>query len=65
MLVFAFSVGLPMLAQDFSGIRRMVARRFPTLAERVDFRAISADSQGHERFRLWTKDARLHIEASS
>lgn len=50
---------------DFDGIVRLVERRIPQLAGRVEFRAIAAVPGGNDCFTLSTRQDRLLVEATT
>ena len=50
---------------DFSGVARLVERRIPFLAGKVDFRPAPAAAENSDAFTLATRRGRLTIEATS
>ena len=50
---------------DFSGVARLVERRIPFLAGKVDFRPASDAAENSDAFTLATRRGRLTIEATS
>ena len=69
--LLVLSLSIPILAgaapeqPDFSGVARLVERRIPFLAGKVDFRPASDAAGSCDAFTLSARQGRLTIEASS
>ena len=50
---------------DFSGVARLVERRIPFLAGKVDFRPAPDSAENSDAFTLATRRGRLTVEATS
>ena len=62
-LVLCCAFGGPAHADRFDGVRQLLARRFPSLRDKVTFGELSGS--GKEAFSLKTQNGRLLIRANS